>query len=281
MSSLFTMIVGFLLATFFAQAASAADGCTIMYDVDATLEVSDTQLKKGDVVVQDVRGSLVVEYPKDQQGQVVDGKVRVLHYAMYETFKIDSVVTVATTIHHFTPACNGTREPTWRRVSDEGFPTKCRYTGNSRAVAVGFLNRGDNAIEWGKCKAAPSYWSADRHAYTVTSKSKGKGCLKKMHAVGNIHCDGRLACKWGGLSRGDNPQFDVWTQPLIHGPPGSQHSVTISPDLSTIKTPVSRRDGRQSYNLPNDAPSRTWFSWVATRDDSSPFTTCPQNASDS
>jgi hypothetical protein len=49
----------------------------------------------------------------------------------------------------------------------------------------------------------------------------------------------------------------------------------ISPDLSTIKTPVHRSDGRQSYNLPNDAPSRTWFSRVATRNDSSPFTTCP------
>jgi hypothetical protein len=137
------------------------------------------------------------------------------------------------------------------------------------------LRKDDNVIEWGKCKAAPSYWGKDRRAYTISSKSKGKGCLKKMHVVGNIHCEGRLACGWGGLNRGDNPQFAVWTQPLIHGPPGSDHSVTISPDLSTIKTPVHRSDGHQSYNLPNDSPSRTWFSWVATRDDSSSFTTCP------
>jgi len=276
MTSHFAMIVGFSLAMLFAQTALAADSCTIMYRVDATLEATDTQLQQGDTVVEDVRGSLVVEYPKDRQGRVVDGKVKVLHYATYESFKIDSVVTITTTIHHFTPRCNGSDSPTWRRTSDEGFPTACRYTGNSRPVAVGFLRKDDGVIEWGKCKAAPSYWAGDREAYTFSSQSKGKGCLKRMHAVGNIDCDGRLACKWGGLNRGDNPQFDVWTQPLVHGPPGSDHSVTISPDLSTIRTPVDRSDGRQSYNLPNDAPSRTWFSWVATRDDSSPFTTCPQ-----
>ena len=269
------MIVGFLLAMFFAPPAFAADSCTIVYRVDATLEVSDTQFKKGDVSVDGVRGSLVIEYPQGAQGKVVDGKVKVLHYAMYESFKIDTVVNITTTIHHFTPACNGSDEPSWRRTSDEGFPVACGYAGNQRPVAIGVLRKDDDAIEWGKCKAASSYWAADRRAYTFSTKSKGRGCLKKMRAVGNIHCDGRLACKWGGLNRGDNPQFDVWTQPLVHGPPGSDHSVTISPDLSTIATPLYRRDGRQSYNLPNNAPSRTWFSFVATRDDSSPFTTCP------
>ena len=275
MSSPFFTTVGFLLAMCFAQSALAGDTCTIMYGVDATLDVSDTDLGKGDVSVRDVRGSLVVEYPQDEQGHVVDGKVRVLHYAMYESFKIDTVVNITTTIHHFTPACNGSDEPSWRRISDEGFPAACGYAGNERPVAIGVLRKDDNAIEWGKCKAAPSYWAADRRAYTFSSKSRGKGCLKKMRAVGNIHCDGRLACKWGGLNRGDNPQFDVWTQPLVHGPPGSDHSATISTDLSTIRTPVYRSDGRQSYNLPNSAPSRTWFSFVATRNHSSPFTTCP------
>jgi hypothetical protein len=227
MSSPFFTTVGFLLAMCFAQSALAEDTCTIMYGVDATLDVSDTDLGKGDVSVQGVRGSLVVEYPQDEQGQVVDGKVKVLHYAMYESFTIDTVVNITTTIHHFTPTCNGSDEPTWRRTSDEGFPAACGYAGNERPVAIGVLRKDDNAIEW------------------------------------------------GGLNRGDNPQFDVWTQPLVHGPPGSDHSATISTDLSTIRTPVYRSDGRQSYNLPNRAPSRTWFSFVATRNHSSPFTTCP------
>jgi hypothetical protein len=161
------MIVGFLLAMFFAPPAFAADSCTIAYRVDATLEVSDTQFKKGDVSVDGVRGSLVIEYPQGAQGQVVDGKVKVLHYAMYESFKIDTVVNITTTIHHFTPACNGSDEPTWRRASDKGFPAACRYTGNERPVAIGVLRKDDNAIEWGRCKAAPSYWAADRKGVQV------------------------------------------------------------------------------------------------------------------
>ena len=149
MSSPFSMIVGFLLAMFFARPAFAADRCTIAYRVDATLEVSDTQFKKGDVSVDGVRGSIVIEYPQGAQGQVVDGKVKVLHYAMYESFKIDTVVNITTTIHHFTPACNGSDEPSWRRTSDEGFPVACGYAGSQRPVAIGVLRKDDNAIEWG------------------------------------------------------------------------------------------------------------------------------------
>ena len=245
-----------------------------MYRVDATLEVSDTDFKKGDTIVDGIKGSFVLEFARDEQGQPADGKVKVLHFSMYEDFTIDSLVTVTTRIHHFTPTCNGLREPSWRRASDPGFPSQCKYTGNDNAVAIGSLRKADRVIEWGKCKAAPSYWARDRRAYDATSKSKGRGCLNQMRIVGNIHCDGRLGCRLGGLSRGDNLQFDEFTQPLIHGPPGSEHRVTVSQDLSTIRTPVRRRDGRQSYNLPNDAPSRTWFSFVATRNDSSRFTTC-------
>jgi hypothetical protein len=126
MSSSIARIVTFSLTMFLAQSASAADTCTIMYRVDVTFDVSDTDLKKGDAHVEGVRGSLVVEFPQDEQGQVVDGKVKILHYAMYESFKIDSVVNVTTTVHHFAPSCNGSESPTWRRVSDKGFPTACR-----------------------------------------------------------------------------------------------------------------------------------------------------------
>jgi len=269
------LIGGFLLVAGVVRSVSASDACTINYRVDATLEVSDTDFGKGDMTAGGLAGSLVVEYPQDKEGRVVDGKVRILHFAMYESLTVKAMGTITSSFHHFTPTCNGIEEPTWRRVTDEGFPSACGYAGNEDPVATGTLRRDDRTIEWARCKAAPSYWSGDRRAYSLSNKSKGRGCLKKMHAVGNIHCDGRLACRWGGLERGDNPQFDVWTQPLVHGPPGSSHSVTISPDLSTITTPVHRKDGHQSYNLPNDSPSRTWFAWTATRDDSSPFTTCP------
>ncbi len=274
MRSTSTMFLGIGLTLLIARPAWAADKCTIMYGVDAKFTVSDTDLKKGDTTVSGIRGSLLVEYGANEGGQVVDGKVRVLHFSMYEHFKIQSVATITTAIHHFAPACNGSTEPTWRRVADQGFPLECKYRGNKRPVAVGFLSQRAGRIEWAKCKSASSYWSSERQAYRFADKSKGKGCLNDLHSVGNIHCDGRLVCRWGGLNRGDNPQFDVWNQPLVHGPPGGAHFVTISPDLSKITTPVNRSDGHQSYNLPNDAPSRTWFSFVGARDNSSPFTTC-------
>lgn len=257
-----------------AKPVSAADTCTVVYRVDATLEISDTYLGKGDKTLENIAGLLVLRYEK-KDGRVVDGKVKILHFAMYESFTIDAMVDVSTTIHHFAPACNGVDNPSWRRPEDQGFPSECRYVGNERPVAVGSFRRDAGRIEWAKCKATSSYWSKDRNAYTPSQKSKGRGCLDEMHAVGNVHCDGKLACRWGGLKPGDNPEFSVWTQPLIHGPPGSDEAVSVSPDLSTISTPRYRKDGHQSYNLPNDAPSRTWFAWTATRDDSSPFTTCP------
>ena len=258
-----------------ASSARASDTCTIAYRLDVTFQVTDTDLGKGDVTVPGLAGSLVLEFPRGDDAEVVDGKVKILHFAMFERFTIDSLADVTTTVHHYAPTCNGVAKPIWRRPSDAGFPKACGYTGNKRALAVGRLQRDAGRIEWGKCKAAQGYWAEGRRDYQPSDKSKGRGCLEQMHVVGNIHCDGRLACKLGGLSRGDNPQFDVWTQPLIHGPPGGEHAVAISSDLSTITTPRNRDDGYQSYNMPNDSPSRTWFSWKATRDDQSRTTTCP------
>jgi hypothetical protein len=266
-------IIVVMLGSGATRPASAADTCTVEYRVDARFEVSDTYLGKGDTIV-DAKGSLVIEFPKGDEGEIVGGKVKVLHYAMHERFRIDSMVAVTTAVHHYAPTCNGEEDPGWRRPDDVGFPNLCRYTGNRRAVAVGTLDIEDRTIEWARCKAASTYWAKDRRAYTPSAKSKGRGCLNEMHAVGNAHCDGRLACRWGGLEPGDNPQFEVWTQPLLHGPDGSEGRVTVSEDLRTIETPIELETGRQSYNVPNDAPSRTWFSFEATRDDTSRFTTC-------
>jgi len=263
----------FLLAAILAQTVSASDSCTIMYRVKATLEVTNTRMGKGDQIIDDLKGSLLIEY-RQKQGAVVDGKVKILHYWMHERFKLESIVDVTTTLHHYAPSCNGVAEPSWRLPSDPGFPKECRYAGSGHAVATGALDREAGKIEWAKCKAAPGYWGKANDAYTPAQKSKGKGCLDEMHVVGNIQCDGRLGCKLGGLASGNNPQFDVWNQPLIHGPADAESSVEISRDLSAIRTPKHRKDGYQSYNLPNDSPSRTWFSWTAIRDDSSSYTTC-------
>lgn len=260
-------------ATSATRQVSAAETCTVMYRVDATFEVSDTHLGKGDTITS-AKGSMVVEFRAGDDGVIADGKVKVLHYAMHERFRIDSMVSVTTAVHHYAPTCNGEESPTWRRPGDEGFPAQCLYTGNRRAVAVGTLSIGKRTIEWAKCKAAPTYWAKNRDAYTPAAKSKGRGCLNDLHGVGNAHCDGRLACRLGGLKPGDNAQFDIWTQPLVHGPDGSRNHVEVSEDLRTIETPVELETGHQSYNIPNEAPSRTWFSFVASRNDASRFTTC-------
>jgi len=264
----------FMMSMLAGLSAHASDRCTISYRVDASLQLTDTYLGKGDALVKGLAGSMVIEYPLDKDGAVTDGKVRVLHFSVFEKFTIETIADITTTLHHFAPTCNGTASPTWRSPKDKGFPIECAYTGDRQPVAVGKLSRESNAITWAKCKAADSYWAKDRSAYVPGDESKGRGCLNEMHAVGSVYCDGRFACKMGGLARGDNPKFDVWTQPMIHGPPGSENSVALSSDLRTIRTPTGRKDGFLSYNLPADSPGRAWIAWIAERDDTSPHTTC-------
>lgn len=70
-----------------AAPAWAAETCTISYKVEGSLVVSDTTLGKGDTE-QRVRGSLVLELPQGKDGEVVDGKAKILHYSMCEHFSL-------------------------------------------------------------------------------------------------------------------------------------------------------------------------------------------------
>lgn len=273
LSPRFNLVFLVPLVALIANPARASDSCTIMYRLSAAMEVTDTDLGKGDLVAKDLEGSLLLEFSAED-GRVVDGNVHVLHFWTHEIVRLTSLVKISSDVHLFAPTCNGVAAPSWRRIEDPGFPAACGYGGNRRPVATGTLRRAESTIEWRKCKAAPSYWSNDRDAYTPDEKSKGRGCLSDLKGVGNTRCSGRIACKWGGLNSGDNPMFDVWTQPLVHGPPGAKGTLGVSSDLSSLATPTGPTGGHQSFNLPNDAPSRTWLSWKATRDDSSRFTTC-------
>ncbi len=275
MRARFPFIAVWWLASSIPVPVGASDHCTIEYRVDGTQQITDTYAGKGDTIVEHLPGWLVIEYEVDRDGVVSDGKVQVLHFSMFQRFTVDAVVDVTTTLHHFTPMCNGVRNPKWRGPSDPSFPAECKYTGQAEPVATGKLSLARRTITWARCKAAETYWSKDRSAYTVDDQSKGRGCLNDLRAVGSIRCSGGLGCKLGGLKKGETPLFDVWNQPLIHGPPDSNATLQISDDLRTLRTPRGRSDGFQSYNLPNDKPSRVWFSWVATREDSSPHTTCP------
>ena len=256
-------------------AAASPDTCTIAYSLNSTIQLTDTAMGKGDKVVSGLQGLMVLEFETGDSGHPVDGKVGMLHFSVYQSFVLDSVVTVKVDVHTFAPSCGGQTDPSWRRTTDPGFPRSCRYAGNLDPVAVGELDRSAKTIVWDRCKADDTYWSKDRSAFTYDRKNKGKGCLRDLRNVGNVVCGG-TGCRLGRMSRGDNPQDFIWDQPMINGPPGANHSVSIASDLSTIGTPTSRTDGYQSYNLPNTEPSRAWISWRAKRLAASPHTTCPE-----
>lgn len=268
------VMLGLFIAFQPMASAEASETCTIAYDLDATVQVTDSILGIGDETISGLRGSLVLEYTEDDRGHVTDGPVRMLHYWTFEKLRMGNLITVSTTVHLFAPRCNGIESPAWRSPEDETFPSSCRYDGKAAPVAFGTLSLEKNVVEWAQCGAAEDYGAEDRDAYTPSDESTGRGCLTDLHAVGMVRCDGRLACKMGGLEPGDNPQRYVWTQPMIvPGRPGSGF-LEISDDLATIRTPLASEGAYQSYNLPNHSPSRSWLSWRGTRDRASEHTTC-------
>ena len=252
--------------------------CTVLYDLDATFQITDTPFGAADETYPELDGTLVLRFTADQEGAIAEGPVEMLHFWMYQDFQITGLVTLTTKVHAFSPGCNGEREPSWRTATDRGFPSACRYMGDMGAVARGSLDRSKQRIDWAPCDAADTYWSEERHgerSYQQSDVSSGAGCLSTLRWVGNIHCSG--LCGLGSPDRGDNPVFDVWTQPLINGAESKGiGAVHVSGDgrASRITTPTSASGGYQSYNVPNDDRSRTWLSWVGARRDPSRFTTC-------
>lgn len=259
-------------------AAAPARTCTVLYDLSATFQITDTPFGAGDETYRNLDGALVLRFEANEGGAIVDGPVEILHFWLHQVFQITGLVTLTTNVHAFSPSCNGETKPSWRVHTDPGFPAECGYTGNTRPVATGSFNRRKNEIAWAPCDAPDTYWSDERKgeaSYQQSHVSSGKGCIDTLRWVGNMHCSG--LCGLGSPDRGDNPVFDVWTQPLINGPESTGiNAVAVSPDrqASTITTPTSASSGYQSYNVPNDDRSRTWMSWVATRLGSSRFTTC-------
>ncbi len=251
--------------------------CTVLYDLNATFQITNTPLGLGDSVFTNLDGSMVVEYTDDGSGNIVDGPVNVLHYWVYNDFIVGGFVTVATKVHGFAPSCNGETAPTWRVDTDPGFPTECGYTGNTSPVASGTLDIGNGEIAWDSCAPSDRYWSASASSgdsYRTVFVSSGPGCLNDFQSVGNVSCAGG-SCSLGGLNQGNNPQAVSWVQPLINGPPATgTNSLNVAGDLSTLTTPTGAAGGFQSFNVPNEQQSRTWVSWTATRDSSSPATTC-------
>lgn len=252
--------------------------CTVAYDLSAVLEITDTLFGLGDATQTGLVGSLVLEYSDDGADNIQDGPVGLLHYWVLQDFAVASSITVTTKVHSFAPSCNAETNPTWRLETDPGFPVSCNPTGNTVAVASGTLDLTAGSITWDACNAATDYWAPGTEDYSPSDESSGPGCLADLKSIGNVNCDGvESFCDLGNLAAGDNPQATTWTQPLINGTEASGSSaiaVSGGARASGLSTPTGAGGGFQSFNIPNDTPSRTWLSWTATRDDSSPFTTC-------
>lgn len=251
--------------------------CMVLYDLAATFQVTDTPFGLGDTVKTNLPGLLVLEFSADGNGNIVDGPVGILHYWVFSDFVVSGFVTVVTRVHGFAPECNGESAPTWRASTDPGFPDTCEYAGNTTAVGSGVLDQGSGVINWNECNLPSEYWGTDATgdtSYREASISSGPGCLSGFVSAGNIECGGS-ACSAGGLQAGNNPQFFNWVQPLVNGPAGSgTNSLGISSDFRTVTTPDGAPGGFQSFNVPNEAQSRTWVRWVGTRNDASVTTTC-------
>lgn len=252
--------------------------CTVAYDLAGVFQVSDTLFGLGDATESGQVGSLVIEYSDDGANNIQSGPVGMLHYWLLQDFVVASSITVTTKVHAFAPTCNGEANPAWRLETDPGFPASCDPTGNTVAVATGTLDLAAGAITWDACNAATDYWAPGTEDYSPSDASSGPGCITDLKSIGNVNCDGVAGfCDLGNLGVGDNPQAATWSQPLINGTEASGSgtiAVSGGAQASGLSTPTGAAGGFQSFNVPNETPSRTWFSWTATRDDGSPFTTC-------
>ncbi|MEM7135706.1 MAG: hypothetical protein AAF500_03955 [Myxococcota bacterium] len=253
--------------------------CTVLYDLNATFQITNTPFSAGDQTNTGLDGLLVLEYTEDGSGNIIDGPVNVLHYWTYNDFVVGGLVTVTTKVHGFSPSCNGETNPSWRIDTDPGFPLVCNYQGNTTPVASGTFDVDADAIEWDACNAAADYWSSEasgNSSYEADDLSSGSGCLNGLVSTGNVACSGGL-CGLGGLIDGNNPQFATWTQPFINGTgPSATNGLDVSSDAqaTTVSTRTGASGGFQSHNVPNDTSSRTWVSWTGTRNGGSQYTTC-------
>ncbi|MEM7138036.1 MAG: hypothetical protein AAF500_15755 [Myxococcota bacterium] len=267
--------------------------CTVEYDLNATFEITNTPLNLGNQVNPNLPGRIVLEYASDGAGNIQDGTVNMLHYWVHNDFTVPgSLVTVATNVHGFAPECNGVANPIWRKPGDSGGtgpggeplpgfpgPEGCEYTGNTAPVAIGELT--GNALTWDACTVTPAdYWTDTVNGFSSYQSTgdvaSGQGCINAFKSIGNVICSGGF-CSLGGLSTGDNFQDSSWNQPQVNGPiPGNSTFTVTSGDASktTIVTPSGAGGGFQSINVPNNQQSRTWLSYTATRNGTSPNTTC-------
>jgi len=193
---------------------NCGDSWLLTYEINGTFEITDTTGGLGNAERPLTTGTLVVRVP-DDNGSPGDGAVRIIDFRHGEQFTVTAFGIETTTdvmVHAGRNPCG---------------------------VAHGI--RDGDTIVWAECLANDQR-GVDKNSWTPDEAASGRGCLNNYTTDGNVACEG-LFCSTGGLEEGDNPQREIYHQPI--------DSFVFEQGWQTFTMARSE--------IPNRSPSRTWF----------------------
>ncbi len=283
-----------------------ASSCIVEYDLDWTLQSSDSPGGIVDGFTTDLPGSMILKYADDGAGNIQPGRVEMMYIwvAANILFQKPGAPTVTIQGHGFSPSCNGEADPDWSDPAS--IPEVCEYNGDletQNPIAIGTLNESGAVIDWQGCAVPSSYWAEDSASFTIADAetASGRGCVAlkvgntgadaeipteqgQFSLYADVNCDGsKIVCGAAGVEPGSNTIALQWPQALINGTAASgQNGLIVAEDAqkSTVFFPGSSTDGSesaqggyQSFNIPNPFPARTWLGASGVRLEGG-FTTC-------
>ena len=194
----------------------------LTYEVTGVFRISGTTFGMGDGshVIPNAadpthKGTLELWVSDDGNGNPGDGEAGVLYYSMDQVF---STTTSGLTVDTNTNGSAG-------------------YASNTTRINSGSLT--GTTLTWGSCST-----SGSGNNWTPDDAASGPGCLPDYHSTGNVECIDNSAfanCSTGGLQDGNNPQDEMWSQPLS--------AFSFGPDLSSFDMGEAP--------IPNRSPSTT------------------------
>jgi hypothetical protein len=225
---------------------SGTTECVLTYTLDVgngdnggnwsgtNIRIRDTFWGMGDGTWPLGPGVLKIRVPSDGGANPAEGTAEIIYYELAIEF---TTSTMGTTVITDTDAAS----------------PELGQTDNTTEVALGTLSLADPpTIVWDAC-TYPAGYDDTNESFTPDVEGTGDGCLAPYRSTGNVNCSGGF-CGAGGLNEGDNPQDDTWEQAM--------QTLTFSTDLSSFSMDFMQ--------VPNRAPSRSYFSWGGTLVD----TTC-------
>ena len=193
---------------------NCGDSWLLTYELNGVFEITDTTGGLGNAERPLTTGSMVLRVP-DNNGAPSDGWVHIIDFNHGEQFTVTAFGIETTT-----------------DVMVQAGPDPCGVTQGQRT--------GDR-ITWSDC-IANDQRGVDKNSWTPDEAASGVGCLNNYTTRGNVACEG-LFCSTGGLEEGDNPQAEVYHQPI--------ESFVFENNWESFT--MTRAE------IPNRSPSRTWF----------------------